>query len=291
MEHREQTLQDYYKRINTVLEYINNNLGEKKIKLEKLAEVSNFAIRHLQRIMKAHLNETIGAYIVRTRLDTAAKLIIYSKEQISDIALNMGYLEISSFSKAFKKRFGISPNEYRKGTKEFYFNQINLMKTKKAETMELKEKIVNTNPKKVVFVQVIGYYSSNKPTEAWQKLWAYIEKNKLSGPEMEYYGIIHDDTEITEAEKCRYDACITIDTDLKPEGQIGVKKIQGGKYAVFTYKGPYKNLNEIYNEIYGEWFPKSGVELAETPLLEKYLNDPSETKPEDLLTEIYIPLK
>ncbi len=289
MQQKEDTIQEHYKRISKVLSYIECKLY-KQFTLVELADISNFGKRHFQRIMKAHLNEPIGAYITKKRIETAAKLIMYSKEQLSDIAYKMGYSEIASFSKSFKKYFGVSPNEFRKETIECY-NQLILKQSKKSKAMELKEKIVNLDKKKVIFCQKVGYYNSQMPKEAWDILMNFVEKQQLSIDNAEFFGINHDDAEITESEKCRYDACITINTDLKPEGQIGVKEIPGGKYAVFPYIGPYENLDEVYNAIFGNWFAKSGVELAETPILERYLNDPKETKPEDLLTEIYVPLK
>lgn len=289
MQQKEDTIQEYYKRINKVLSYIECNLY-KQFNLDELADISNFGKRHFQRIMKAYLNEPIGAYIAKKRLETAAKLIIYSKEQLSDIAYKIGYSDIAAFSKSFKKHFKVSPNEFRKETIKYY-NQLILKQSKKSNFMELKEKIVNLDKKRVIFCQKVGIYDSQMPKEAWDILINFVEKQQLSIDNAEFFGINHDDAEITESEKCRYDACITINPDLKPEGQIGVKEIPGGKYAVFPYKGHYENLDDVYKEIFGNWYAKSGVELAETPILEKYLNDPSETKPEDLLTEIYIPLK
>ena len=68
--------------------------------------------------------------------------------------------------------------------------------------------------------------------------------------------------------------------------------ISGGKYAVFSHKGPYTNLSDTYNAIFMEWLPDSGNELRNLPSFEIYLNrDPRRTKPENLKTEIYIPIK
>ena len=89
----------------------------------------------------------------------------------------------------------------------------------------------------------------------------------------------------------RYDACISIDADVEAEGDVGVQVIAGGKYAVVLHKGPYEKMNETYGALYGQWLPSSGEELRELPCLEKYLNSPDQTAPEELLTEIFIPLK
>ncbi|GHT57546.1 hypothetical protein AGMMS50239_00040 [Bacteroidia bacterium] len=74
MEQRLSTKEDYRQRVNIVIEYINNHL-DAVIDLEKLAEISNFSKWHFQRMMKAYLGEPVGAYIMRVRVETAAKLL------------------------------------------------------------------------------------------------------------------------------------------------------------------------------------------------------------------------
>jgi len=106
----------------------------------------------------------------------------------------------------------------------------------------------------------------------------------------QFFGIIHDDTEVTEPENCRYDACISIDTDIKIKQGVGVAKLKGGRYAVFTHKGSYESIDNTYKSIFEEWESVRGHEFADEPILEKYLNDPEDVKPDELLTEIYIPI-
>ncbi len=103
--------------------------------------------------------------------------------------------------------------------------------------------------------------------------------------------LCHDDPEITETDKLRYDACLVVNRDVAPEGEVGVKTAGGGKYAVFVHKGPYRDLNKSYSDIFRNWIPKSKFELADSPHIEIYLNDADKVKEEELLTEICIPLK
>ena len=104
-------------------------------------------------------------------------------------------------------------------------------------------------------------------------------------------GISHDDPDVTPADKLRYDACITVDGSFETEGEIGSQEVAGGEYAIITHKGPYDGLKETYRAIFGEWLPSSGREPRDIPCFEMYMNDPKDTPPEKLVTEIYIPLK
>lgn len=285
---KEITLKDYHERINKVLVYINNHLDE-KMELEKLAGISNFSAFHFHRIMRAYLNEPIGAFILRLRLDKAAFYLEVTDLSPTEIAYKCGYEMPSSFNKAFKKRFGVSPGDFRKG----HINMSEMSHfiiNKNFKQMELKAKIKELKPRQVIYARSMGDYNKSA-SEAWDKICTYAAKHKLFGYKTEMLGVSYDDPDITETEKLRYEACITINKDIAPEGEIGIKTIEGGKYAVFLHKGPYDTLNETYNAIHRQWLPGSGYKLRDIPLFEKYLNDPDKTKPEKLQTEIYIPVE
>ena len=97
--------------------------------------------------------------------------------------------------------------------------------------------------------------------------------------------IIHHKTPQNEL---RYDACISYDDkSVKPEGEIGV----GGKYLHYLHKGSYDDLKEVYTKMM-DFCVENEISVANRPPFEKYLNrDPRRTKPQNLKTEIFIPLK
>ena len=113
MEQKLSTKEEYVKRINVIVEYINNHLGE-NIDLGILSEMSGFSPWHFHRIVRAFLGEPIGAFITRMRVETAARLLRYSELPVQDIAFRVGYDVPSSLSKSFRLFYGISPNQYRK---------------------------------------------------------------------------------------------------------------------------------------------------------------------------------
>ena len=286
---KQETYNDYRERINKVLLYINNHLDE-NLDLKLLASISNFSIFHFHRILRAHLNESVASYISRIRLETAARLLEFSSETVADIAFKTGYESSAAFNKAFRLRFDLSPTEFRtqssKSHEIIYFtNSLN-----ETKMLELKPKIKEIKPMKVIYIQLIEKYGGEKMQESWPRLFDFVKKHKLFSFGMSVIGISYDDPAITENEKCRYDACVTVKKDVVPEGEIGFKTVDGGKYAIFKYKGPYEELGNVYNEIYRNWLPKSGYELRDVPGFEKYLNSPGKTKAENLRTHIYVPV-
>src|SRR6056300_1229732 len=103
---------DYRERINRVLLYIDDHLSE-KMDLQMLASLSCFSPYHFHRIMRAHLNESLGSYIIRQRLQAAAALLEFTDRPVAEIAYDVGYETPSSLSRTFKSQFGISPSEFR----------------------------------------------------------------------------------------------------------------------------------------------------------------------------------
>lgn len=285
MEQKTSTTEEYHRCVNIVIEYINNHLGE-EIDLEKLAEISHFSPYHFHRIMKAFLHEPLGAFIVRTRIETAARLLRYSTMSVSDIAYQIGYGSPSSLSKIFKQFYGISPNEYRNNKDHVIMKPLEINPALDV-TMEVREQ----QPKQVIYVRLTGAYMALAYCEAWKKLYAYVSEEKIDTRYMEYICIYHDDPKVTEPKNLRTDVCFTVPSPAQPRGEIGVKEIPGGKYLIFRYKGPYANLGAVYDTIYGHWIPQGGYTVSNSRGYESYLNSPESTPPEELLTEICIPVE
>lgn len=276
----------YIKHVNIIVEYINNHLDE-NIDMNKLAEISCFSPFHFQRIMKAFLGEALGSYIIRKRVETAAQLIRYTDIPIQDIAYRVGYDMPSSLSKVFKQFYGISPKEFRNNKNFIIIKAMNLN-----ENLNIKKaKVVTIENKQAIYIQASGDYSTVDYCGTWQKLWTYVKENKLYSAGIQHIGVYHGDPKITEPDKLRSDICLVVVKKALPKGEVGVKEIKGGKYAMFAYQGSYEYLSSVYDTIYGKYIPEGGYKLRDAFCFEKYVNNPDITDPEKLKTEIYIPIE
>lgn len=77
----------------------------------------------------------------------------------------------------------------------------------------------------------------------------------------------------------------------KIDGKENIKlsQIASGKYASCLYMGPYNEIESAYSEL-SQWIEDNGYKSTGVAY-EIYLNDPSQTSPQDLKTEILFPLK
>ena len=103
-------------------------------------------------------------------------------------------------------------------------------------------------------------------------------------------GIYYDDPDSTPVEKLRSEACVECRLAPDPANGVAERILHGGKYAVMLHRGPYTTLSDAWRRFLREWAVPHGVSLADRPCFERYLNDPREVAPEDLLTDIYLPI-
>lgn len=104
--------------IKKSIEYIENNLN-KKIQLKELADKAFLSKYHFHRVFHSVVGEPVAEYIRKKRLEEAANELLTTENKIIDIALKYQFSNQESFTKAFKKLYGIPPKEFRK-------NKINL---------------------------------------------------------------------------------------------------------------------------------------------------------------------
>lgn len=171
----------------------------------------------------------------------------------------------------------------------------------------MEHRIETRKPAVGMAYRLTGDYTICDYGKAWKCLMAYCEENKETlgdfWSDAEYINMYYDNPMQTPAAECRVDVCMAakaesrrlqdIFNSLTPAGGVQRIIIPGGRYVVFTHKGPYEKLGETYGYIYGEYLPKGEVaddSKARGGMFEIYLNDPDTTKPEDLLTELWIPI-
>ncbi len=100
--------------ITKALSYIKNEYNQSEISIADVASHAGFSTDYFNRIFFMHTGFNVMEYVRFRRLKNAARLLRTSCADILNIALESGYESHESFSRAFKKQYGISPCEYRK---------------------------------------------------------------------------------------------------------------------------------------------------------------------------------
>jgi effector-binding domain-containing protein len=120
---------------------------------------------------------------------------------------------------------------------------------------------------------------------AFQQVWAFMSENRISptgGALSVYYTY--------DPDKISFRAGFTIAAaDMaKASGDVKADVTPACKVLHFVHKGPYETLRAAYGDMM-QYMEHEKISFA-APTWEVYLNDPSQVKPEDLLTEVFVAL-
>lgn len=125
---------------------------------------------------------------------------------------------------------------------------------------------------------------------AFQRLFQAGGPAGLFGPGMLMLGVYHDDPGKVAPEKLRSHAAVSVDAGRAIPPGFEEVHVRAGRYGVITHKGPYSGLPDTWKWIQTVWMPQHRGQCADAPALEIYRNNPMNTRPEDLITDICVPM-
>jgi len=313
MEIQERSRQEYRARINRVMDYIEKHIDQ-PIDLCKLANIAHFSPYHFHRIFSVVTGETPNNFLLRIRIEKAAYLLQVHKDQsITDIAYRCGFNNVSTFSRTFRKYWGITAKEFRQkekavftkdgllyskngqlisknGKMDVHFNaQFCNVEIQKLMFMNTKIEVKEMPELKVIYCRHMGAF--NQIGKAYQKLMMWAgPRGLLNFPETKSLTVYHDDPSITSIDKVRQDACITVTGDVKVEGEIGKGTVEGGKYAVGRFEVNEREFQQAWNTMCA-WFTESGYQPDDKSTYELYHNNFEDHPEKKHIVDICIPVK
>ncbi|MBP3603020.1 MAG: helix-turn-helix domain-containing protein [Lachnospiraceae bacterium] len=111
--------------VNQCIEYIDSHLNE-HITLAVLSAQIGLSAGHLSAVFKKEMNQTIGDYITKARIESAKNMLNYSEYTYSQISSALAFSSQSHFTKVFREKTGYTPKEYRM---KFYVKSISSLKS------------------------------------------------------------------------------------------------------------------------------------------------------------------
>jgi AraC family transcriptional regulator len=282
----------YAQRFNRILDYIDRNL-DAPLSVEFLSNVANFSKFHFHRQFSEYFGVNVGRYIHLMKLKRASyRLAFHHQDRIIDIALDAGFENPESFSRAFKNAFGQTPSAFRKGPAwETWSARYKFCLPNRERTDKMDVRIVHFEP---ILVATLEHHGP--PALLNDSALRFIEWRKTTGlsplVSSQSYGIVYHDPNNTPPDAFRFDLCGSV-TDPVPANPQGIitKTIPGGRCAVLRHAGSRDRIGESVYYLYGVWLPESGEELRDFPVYFHYLNLDHDTPEHEHLTDIYLPLK
>jgi len=273
----------YEARLLRVIDHIFANL-DGDLSLDVLADVAAMSRFHWHRVYHAMTGETCAQTVRRVRLHVAASELTRTDEPVMIIAASVGYGDRDSFDRAFQTQYGMSPVVFRSRGVPFPF----IRKTK--ETGQVFPVDIRDVPaRRLIGLPHKGAYF--RISEAFSRLDVIIAARGLFPQTRGMTAVFYNDISLVAEDDLQSFAAFEVAPDLTCPDVLEERTIAAGPQAVLTYRGPYMNLPAAYEYLFGTWLPASGRDPGETPSYERYLNTPMDTAPEDLVTEIHLPLE
>lgn len=263
---KKETLQKRTKIANDIMYYIYTHI-DTHIDIEELSSDLDVSKFHMHRIFKEAFGKNIYESVKSIRLQKASNLLLTNKySTISDVANLCGYSSHSSFIKAFKERFEMTPKAWRLGGYKNYSNRIlhqsEIAGRSTADFSGMEPTIVKMPAMESYYIRHKGYGPTIRQT--WQKLQTWAMGQEIG--HFEEIGLFHDNPTITPLDECQYIACIVPKESKKVQSDRLPKfNIAEGIYARFDLKGVHGDSLKFIHWVYHEWLPKSEYETTTKP--------------------------
>ena len=288
---------EYSKRISQAIDFITRHLANSPT-VEEIAESANFSRFHFQRMFKAMLGESVAEFTRRIRLETAARRLWFNEgDDVTRIAMDLGFSSSQNFAKAFKKHFAISATDFRANKwdrlRELDGNSTNgnmaslravvlsgedhvdpsrLLTESDPKDFGDKVKVTHMDPFNVVYLRHFGSYNDKAIEIAYRRLERFAEPQGLNQPDR-YVGIPWDDPYVTPDDKCRFDACLIVDDSTQVEPDMSRLEVPAARYAVYQCQVENNDFDQPWNELLRDWLPQSGFQPDDGYRFEWYLSN------------------
>jgi AraC family transcriptional regulator len=291
------------------VERVGRSLDE-ALDLDALARGAALSAFHFQRVFRGLVGETPLELHRRLRMERAAERLCRTRAGVTAIAFDAGYDTHEAFTRAFGRRYGVSPSAFReRGTdaasachggpptelsarcglhvRDGRVDLGALTLTTGGITMDV---TIETLPaRRLATVRHLGPYP--QIAEAFHRLGTIAaERGLYPHVDPPMLALYHDDPETTPPAELRSDAALVVRDGVELPSGLSEVTLPGGSYARASHRGAYSGLGDAWARLMGEWLPRSGFRVGAGPSYEVYVTDPRTTATEDLVTDLYVPL-
>lgn len=257
---------------------------------ERLAGIANLSVHAFHRGFRAAFGEAPASYVRRLRLEQAAWRLQLHGDSILAIALDCGFRDHETISRAFRRRYGLSPRDWRQAGK--FPAQARRYRASDCEEAPAGFTLSPTrtrilNPQTIAFIRHVGPYEAVDPG-LWDELGRWADETGLA-PERPLLGIGHDSPGITAPDKLRFDAAIAVPAGTRTAGRVRIGGLPGYRCAVTTHVGSYSTLPQAYPLIFAQSLT-AAPSLLGLPVIEIYDDETVSTDRPISRTAVHLPI-
>jgi AraC family transcriptional regulator len=273
---------EYAQRIDRVIDYLRGNL-HRPMKLAELASVACFSEFHFHRIFTAVSGETLNNFTNRLRLEKAARLLRYSEQNLTEIALDCGFSSSATFSRAFRSGYDTSPSQFRKSgeikkskiCKELFpKDEYGLPMSAEEKRAAFPVRLIDIPEREVAYIRVTNAFEMDRVLAALKTVieWAKSQHIFSQGT---LFGMSVDDPHVTPKHLYRYEVCLASSIPFECMDGMSKLKMPAMRYAVIKVSGDLDKVATAWDYLYRDWLIRSPYEPEHAPALEVFLDKES----------------
>lgn len=265
---------NYYQRIQKAIDFIEDHLAQ-PITVEICAKEAYMSISGFYRMFLSIAGYNVKEYIRRRRLTLAYHDLAQTEDSVLSVAMKYEYNSADSFSRAFKKQFGLLPSKVKSVTSQHGINEfvrLNIMeKNFEIGNKELEDQYPDIKVIKELEelkVACFTYYGKDPESHAFAEMKKWANENDVYFHDISYriFGYNHPDpSDVDDSEEIYgYEVCISVSEELYNKlndvpkdfvsgtyNEVKRRILSGGKYAVMSVKRD--DSGDIGNNIMAAW--------------------------------------
>ncbi|MGZ3708711.1 MAG: AraC family transcriptional regulator, partial [Bdellovibrionota bacterium] len=270
---------EYAQRINRVIDYIRGNL-DRQVSLGQLAKVACFSEFHFHRIFSAVAGETLNHFTNRIRLEKAARLLRFSSQSLTDIALDCGFSSSATFSRAFRSGYDTTPRQFRKSgeignskiCKEIITGQDYVLPMSAEEKRAaFPVRLIDLPERRGAYIRVINAFEMDRVIGAFKTMTEWARAQGVFD-QSTLFGMTLDDPDVTPAHLYRYEVCLSSPSSFECAEGMSKLKMPAMRYAAITVSGDLRQVATAWDYLIRDWLITSAFEPEHAPALEIFLN-------------------
>lgn len=293
-----QASSEYAQRIDRVIDYLRGNL-DRPVKLGELAKVACFSEFHFHRIFRAVSGETLNHFTNRLRLEKAARLLRYSEQSLTEIALDCGFSSSSTFSRAFRSGYDTSPSQFRtngvikksKICKELFpEDEYGLPMSAEEKRAAFPVRLIDIPERQAAYIRVTNAFELDKVLAALKTIIAWAKSQGVFS-QGALFGMTVDDPHVTPKHLYRYEVCLASSFPFQCIEGMSKLKMPAMRYAVIRVSGDIHKVATAWDYLYRDWLIRSVHEPEHAPALEVFLDKESAMDWSHFELELCLPVR
>lgn len=257
--------------VGEALDFVERHLKE-EIAVADMADAAGYSLYHFCRVFNGLVHHTPYDYLMRRRLSQSARSLLETNWQIIDIAFEYQFNSHETYSRAFKRMFGVPPSHYRARHSDPNAPPDQRLWMPRLSLAYLCHINQGAGPKPTLIekdaLHLAGLMSliEDKDAATIPELWQLLAQELIhledDEASYEHYGVAWHPS-AARRDTCFYLAAIEAPFPAdRGHSSLVVKTLPPLTYARFRHRGPRSALDLTRGYIYHTWLPQSNAALA-----------------------------